>query len=54
MCGIVGGIGNIDFHNYLIEGLKKLDYRGYDSAGLAFVKEGKVELHRAMGKVSDR
>lgn len=53
MCGIVGGIGNIDFHNYLIEGLKKLDYRGYDSAGLAFMKEGKVELHRAMGKVSD-
>ncbi len=53
MCGIVGGIGNIDFHNYLIEGLKKLDYRGYDSAGLAFMKGGKVELHRAMGKVSD-
>ncbi len=53
MCGIVGGIGNIDFHKYLIEGLKKLDYRGYDSAGLAYVKDGKIDLHRAMGKVSD-
>ena len=51
MCGIVGGVGSIDFRSYLIKGLKSLDYRGYDSAGLAYVKEGEIHLFKTMGRV---
>ncbi len=51
MCGIVGGIGKCDFRDYVLGGLKKLDYRGYDSAGLAYVKEGKVNLYKTPGTV---
>ena len=53
MCGIVGGVGNIDLRTYLIEGLKKLDYRGYDSAGLSYVKDGKINVYKVAGRVSD-
>lgn len=52
MCGIVGGIGNIAYREYLIEGLKKLDYRGYDSAGLSFMKNGEIKTFKVLGKVS--
>src|SRR5574344_2392560 len=51
MCGIVGGVGNVDFRNYLIEGLKKLDYRGYDSAGLAYQKDGQINCYKIAGRV---
>jgi glucosamine--fructose-6-phosphate aminotransferase (isomerizing) len=51
MCGIVGGVGKIDFRSYLIAGLKALDYRGYDSAGLAYVQEGEVHLYKTVGRV---
>ncbi len=51
MCGIVGGVGKVDFRSYLISGLKKLDYRGYDSAGLAYVKDGKINLYKTVGSV---
>jgi glutamine---fructose-6-phosphate transaminase (isomerizing) len=51
MCGIVGGVGDIDFRSYLIKGLKSLDYRGYDSAGLAYVKDGEIHLFKTMGRV---
>lgn len=51
MCGIVGGVGNIDFRSYLINGLKSLDYRGYDSAGLAYVQEGEIHLFKTVGRV---
>lgn len=51
MCGIVGGVGNIDFRHYLIAGLKSLDYRGYDSAGLAYLKDGKITFYKTMGRV---
>jgi glutamine---fructose-6-phosphate transaminase (isomerizing) len=51
MCGIVGGVGKIDFRSYLIKGLKSLDYRGYDSAGLAYVKEGQIHLYKTVGRV---
>jgi glucosamine--fructose-6-phosphate aminotransferase (isomerizing) len=44
MCGIVGGVGKIDFRTYLINGLKSLDYRGYDSAGLAYVLDGEKSI----------
>jgi glucosamine--fructose-6-phosphate aminotransferase (isomerizing) len=54
MCGIVGGISdNIDWRSFLLEGLKKLDYRGYDSAGLAFQKNLNISVYKTVGRVSD-
>ena len=52
MCGIVGGIAQRNVVPILIEGLKRLEYRGYDSAGLAVVSDGQVHRHRELGKVS--
>ncbi len=52
MCGIVGYIGPKKVVPVIIEGLRKLEYRGYDSAGIAVVTpEGKLELRRAPGKL---
>ncbi|GAC1667010.1 MAG: glutamine--fructose-6-phosphate transaminase (isomerizing) [Candidatus Acidiferrum sp.] len=52
MCGIVGYIGPKKVVPVIIEGLRKLEYRGYDSAGIAVVtKEGKLEVRRAPGKL---
>ncbi|HNX16366.1 MAG TPA: glutamine--fructose-6-phosphate transaminase (isomerizing) [Bacilli bacterium] len=51
MCGIVGCIGNIDTRKYLLEGLKSLDYRGYDSAGIAYVLDKSIRLTRTVGSV---
>ncbi len=51
MCGIVGYIGTQAASNILLEGLRKLEYRGYDSAGIATVLEGKVHCVRAKGKL---
>src|SRR5579864_3978652 len=52
MCGIVGYIGPKKVVPVIIEGLRKLEYRGYDSAGIAVVtKEGKLEVRRASGKL---
>lgn len=53
MCGIVGYIGDKQAEPILIEGLKHLEYRGYDSAGLAFLKSGKFSLVRARGKLTE-
>ncbi|HTA16943.1 MAG TPA: glutamine--fructose-6-phosphate transaminase (isomerizing) [bacterium] len=53
MCGIVGFIGKGDASSVLLGGLRKLEYRGYDSAGLACVNQGGVlELRRAVGKLA--
>ena len=53
MCGIVGGVAQRDVIGILLEGLKRLEYRGYDSAGLAVLEEGSGDLRsiRAVGKV---
>src|SRR5262249_2444537 len=51
MCGIVAYIGNKQARPLLIEGLKRLEYRGYDSAGIA-VLNGKIHVCRAVGRVS--
>ena len=51
MCGIVGGVAERSITNVLIEGLKRLEYRGYDSAGVALVGEGQILRERRVGKV---
>ncbi len=51
MCGIVGYIGSKPLIPVLLEGLRKLEYRGYDSAGLAAVSSGRLEVRRSSGKL---
>jgi glutamine---fructose-6-phosphate transaminase (isomerizing) len=53
MCGIVGIIGREDVAGRLLDGLKRLEYRGYDSAGIAAVEGGAIERRRASGKLSN-
>jgi glucosamine--fructose-6-phosphate aminotransferase (isomerizing) len=53
MCGIVGYLGSSEAYPILIEALKKLEYRGYDSAGMAVWCDGKIEVARQKGKVDD-
>ena len=50
MCGIIGYIGPKEVVPVLIDGLRRLEYRGYDSAGVAVVKNGCVDLRRSAGK----
>lgn len=53
MCGIVGGVAERSITNILVEGLKRLEYRGYDSAGLALINKGHVLRERRVGKVAN-
>jgi glucosamine--fructose-6-phosphate aminotransferase (isomerizing) len=53
VCGIIGYIGPKDIIPVLVEGLKRLEYRGYDSAGVAVVHEDQVQLRRIKGKIAD-
>lgn len=52
MCGIVGYVGDQPLLPVLIEGLRKLEYRGYDSAGVAVVRGGELDIRRSAGKLS--
>src|SRR5262249_41676284 len=52
MCGIVGYIGNKTASDILINGLHRLEYRGYDSAGVAILNGGGIQLRRSPGKLS--
>lgn len=53
MCGIAGCIGKEQALPFLISGLKKLEYRGYDSAGIAIYNDHKIEVRRQVGKIAD-
>ena len=53
MCGIVGYIGSRNTLSVLIKGLKTLEYRGYDSAGVSFIKDGKLHLIKKKGRVNE-
>lgn len=51
MCGIIGVLGSHEVAPLLVESLKRLEYRGYDSAGIATVNDGKLDRRRAVGKL---
>jgi len=54
MCGIVGYIGDGDTVNILLESLRKLEYRGYDSAGMAIIDDkGKARIFKNEGEISE-
>ncbi|WP_456450757.1 glutamine--fructose-6-phosphate transaminase (isomerizing) [Hydrogenimonas sp.] len=53
MCGIVGYIGDREIKKQLIDGLRELEYRGYDSAGIAVMQEGNISTFKAVGKLAN-
>lgn len=55
MCGIIGYTGSLKAQDIILDGLQKLEYRGYDSAGIAYVKDetGKISIRKTAGKVKD-
>ena len=53
MCGIVGYLGPKEKKNILLDGLQELEYRGYDSAGIAVISEGKLHHFKAVGKLKN-
>ena len=53
MCGIVAYIGAKDAYPIIIKGLKRLEYRGYDSAGIALSTHGQLNIYKKQGKVSN-
>ena len=50
MCGIVGYVGSGNAKDVILDGLKKLEYRGYDSAGIAVIRNGKLEVKKHVGE----
>ena len=53
MCGIVGYIGKSEAYPIVIKGLRRLEYRGYDSTGVAIIQDGKLQVHKKKGKVAE-
>ena len=53
MCGIVGYVGRAEAAPILLDGLRRLEYRGYDSAGLAIVNGETIETRKCAGRISD-
>lgn len=53
MCGIIGYIGKKQPVNFLLEGLKKLEYRGYDSSGIAIKENEEIQIIRSIGRIKD-
>ena len=53
MCGIVGYVGDGNASDIIIDGLKKLEYRGYDSSGIALYKDGKIEVRKFKGRIAN-
>ncbi len=53
MCGIVGYVGKNNIKQQLIDGLKELEYRGYDSAGFTIMKDGELHSYKAVGKIKN-
>src|SRR4029450_3595194 len=53
MCGIVGYVGEKSAVDIIVDGLKKLEYRGYDSAGVAILQDGALQVRRAAGRVNN-
>lgn len=51
MCGIIGYTGEQDVAPLLIHGLEKLEYRGYDSAGIAVLEDGEIDIVKSKGKI---
>ena len=51
MCGIVGFVGKAQAAPILLDGLSKLEYRGYDSAGIAVINDHKIDIHKAKGRI---
>src|SRR6516164_9712347 len=53
MCGIVGYAGRRDAQAILLEGLARLEYRGYDSAGVAMLNDGGLTIRKSVGRIAD-
>ena len=53
MCGIIGYVGDRNVTDVLLKGLKRLEYRGYDSSGVAVFRDSKIHIHKAAGKITE-
>src|ERR1051326_2640152 len=53
MCGIIGYIGKRPAQAVILEGLRRLEYRGYDSAGLCIINNGQFDLRKKTGRIND-